>query len=165
MLHRNKDYDYLMNRSTVKPYQCSPLRPGYFFHPGWQFIHSLTLCFIVNCLLMFLLYSQYTRHKSFAGGNIDVAVLELWEESLDGSGKSAICLGCSKWWCGRCAPWGRRKGAPMMTCSLVFTLAPRLPGSMSPCDLRQGDPVNKAVVDINRLGVTFTFFFHHCWWE
>ena len=41
---------------------------------------------------MFLLYSQYTRHKSFAGGNIDVAVLELWEESLDGSGKSAICL-------------------------------------------------------------------------
>lgn len=71
---------------------------------------------------------------------------------------------CSKWWHGRCAPWGW-KGAPMMTCSLVFTLAPRLPGSMSPCDSRQGDPVNKAVVNINRLGFTFTVFFHCCWWE
>ena len=46
----------------------------------------------------------------------------------------------------------------MMTCSLVFTLAPELPGSMSPCDLHQGDPVNKVVVDINRLGFTFTVF-------
>lgn len=28
---------------------------------------------------------QYTRHKSFVGGQIDAAVLEMWEESLDGS--------------------------------------------------------------------------------
>ncbi|CAH3172046.1 unnamed protein product [Porites lobata] len=37
-----------------------------------------------DCLVSGVLH-QYTRHKSFAGGNIDVAVLELWEESLDGS--------------------------------------------------------------------------------
>lgn len=40
-----------------------------------------------------------------------------------------------------------------------FTLAPELRGSMSPCELRQSDPVNKAVVNINRLGLTFTLFF------
>lgn len=28
---------------------------------------------------------QYARHKSFVGGQIDTAVLEMWEESLDGS--------------------------------------------------------------------------------
>ncbi|XP_073246114.1 intersectin-2-like isoform X3 [Porites lutea] len=37
-----------------------------------------------DCLVSGVLH-QYTRHKSFVGGNIDVAVLELWEESLDGS--------------------------------------------------------------------------------
>ena len=118
--------DYLMNRSTVKPYQCPALHPGYFFHPGWQSIHSLTLCFIVKCLLFFL-YSQYTRHKSFVGGHIDVTVLEMWEESLDGSGKSAICLDCSKWCRGRCAPWGHRKGAPHDDMQPRFHLSPWAP--------------------------------------
>ncbi|KAJ7386223.1 hypothetical protein OS493_010618 [Desmophyllum pertusum] len=28
---------------------------------------------------------QYTRHKSFVGGQIDASVLEMWEESTDGS--------------------------------------------------------------------------------
>lgn len=28
---------------------------------------------------------QYTRHKSFVGGQVDASVLEMWEESMDGS--------------------------------------------------------------------------------
>ena len=39
--------------------------------------------------VLFYLCRQYTRHKSFVGGQIDSAVLEMWEESLDGSGKIA----------------------------------------------------------------------------
>ena len=40
--------------------------------------------------MFYLTCRQYTRHKSFVGGQIDAAVLEMWEESLDGSGEK-IC--------------------------------------------------------------------------
>lgn len=37
-----------------------------------------------DCLISHIM-RQYTRHKSFVGGQIDAAVLEMWEESSDGS--------------------------------------------------------------------------------
>lgn len=43
-------------------------------------------------LVSFLFFSQYTRHKSFVGGQIDASVLEMWEESVDGSGKGIMCF-------------------------------------------------------------------------
>ena len=55
--------------------------------------HILLLTIIIlpliffDILIFFVASRQYTRHKSFVGGKIDVEVLELWEESLDGSGE------------------------------------------------------------------------------
>ena len=45
-----------------------------------------------SCFISFLFFSQYTRHKSFVGGQIDASVLEMWEESVDGSGKGIYFL-------------------------------------------------------------------------
>ena len=45
-----------------------------------QFVLHAAILFHVTC-------SQYTSHKSFLGGQIDAAALEMWEESVDGSGK------------------------------------------------------------------------------
>lgn len=41
-------------------------------------------------LVSLILFSQYTRHRSFVGGQIDASVLEMWEESVDGSGKHIL---------------------------------------------------------------------------
>jgi len=51
---------------------------------------------------------QYTRHKSFVGGQIDTAVLEMWEESLDGSVHR--CLDPEEKLADIFAMWGKYQG-------------------------------------------------------
>lgn len=42
-------------------------------------------CKVETGFLISDVMQQYTRHRSFVGGQIDASVLEMWEESIDGS--------------------------------------------------------------------------------